>query len=155
MPPLQYLVVNFVPADFKAEILPELKRLRHRNIIRVIDFLVIRRRSSGDIVRQELDEVLPKESDLIAAPNDRDVEWFTHDDVDIIGSKLPEKTAVALIVFEHRWMRDLDDAVLRANQSLNVESNSMSLPDLLEGYLIERESVGRSVRSNGLHHIGS
>ena len=155
MPPLQYVVANFVPDDFKAEILPELRRLSHKNIIRIIDLLVIWRRSNGDVARQELNEILPKESDLISAPGDEDVEWFTQEDVDIIGARLPDKAAVVLVLVEHVWMSKLDEAVLRANQALEVGPGLETLSEVLERYLIQRESVGGSVRSNGLHHISS
>ncbi|HEX5369532.1 MAG TPA: hypothetical protein VFY10_08980 [Dehalococcoidia bacterium] len=153
MPPLQYLVANFVRDDFKAEILPELKRLSHKKIIRIIDVLLIRRRPNGDVVRQEFSEAVPGEPELSSAPTGEDVEWFTQDDVETVGELLPRKAAIIVVLFEHIWFDKLDDAVLRANQALNSELEPEALSGAIERYFIQREQLEKPARSTGLHHI--
>ncbi len=47
--PVQMWSIGFVGNSFKGEILPELERLKRLDIIRIIDMLVVRKDSMGDI----------------------------------------------------------------------------------------------------------
>lgn len=118
MGPLQYMVMGYKRDDFNAEILPELVRLSKKNVIRVIDLLFVTRGPDSAVTSQELAQMLPDHADLVTNPPDSVSEWFTQDDIDVVGESLPDDSTVALLLFEHRWAARLDQAVHEANASL-------------------------------------
>src|SRR5687768_5706075 len=113
MGPLQYMVVGFERDYFSAEILPELVRLTKSNVIRVVDLLFVIRDAESIITSHEMSQVLPQHTGLISNP-----EWFTQDDIDVVGETLPDDSSVALLLLEHRWASRLDGAVHHANSFL-------------------------------------
>jgi len=46
--PVQILVVGFGGTDFKGEILEELRQLKERDIVRLIDLVVVAKDAQGD-----------------------------------------------------------------------------------------------------------
>jgi Family of unknown function (DUF6325) len=118
MGPLQYMVVAFEPEHFKTEIIPELKYLTNKSVIRIVDLLFVSRSEDGLVMARELSEVMAAEDTRFCASQvDDSSEWFTQDDIDVAGSTLPNGASVALILFEHKWAVRLDDAVTQVNTS--------------------------------------
>jgi hypothetical protein len=119
MGPLQYIVVGYERDHFRDDLIPELSSLSRRNVIRILDVLVVKRDADGIVSSMELAELLPEERYLLTEP-DRD-EWITQDDVDLVGENMPCGSTVALLFFEHTWASRLEDLVLRANQFLGED----------------------------------
>jgi hypothetical protein len=118
MGPLQYMVVAFEPEHFKTEIIPELKYLTNKNVIRIVDLLFVSRSQDGIVMARELSEVMATEDTRFCASQvDDSSEWFTQDDIDVAGNTLQSGSSVALILFEHKWAVRLDDAVSQVNAS--------------------------------------
>ena len=138
--PVELLVLGFDNPDFHGEVTRELERLRASDAVRVVDALAVHKDADGEIevqhlsnlTREEAIEVGSKvaalvglgiegEEDLHAAAEiradhaaargievlDDEIEW------DVI-EEIPNGSAAALILLEHRWAAPLRDAVARA-----------------------------------------
>lgn len=138
MGPLQYMVVAFEPQHFKGEVIPELKYLTGKGIIRIVDILFVARGQDGVATGHEFAEVLPGEdSDFCSTDVDDSSEWFTQDDIDVVGASLPRGSSVALLLFEHQWAIRLEEAVHQVNVTkLASSSESQTLAGEIEQLLI-------------------
>ena len=119
--PVQLLVLGFNDADFDAEIVAELGRLRESGSVRVIDALAVFKDAAGEIEVQQLDAgpgrvisaliglgVEGEEEPELSAGADPDEDgWDVLEDI-------PNDTAAALVLVEHAWAVPLHDAVARA-----------------------------------------
>ena len=65
--PVQVLVVGFADDNFAREILPELRRLRERDVIRLIDLDFMTKDEAGLLTRTELAALTPVESKRLGA----------------------------------------------------------------------------------------
>jgi hypothetical protein len=123
MGPLQYMVIGYDPSHFRDDVLPELNSLSHRNVIRLLDILFVHRGHDGEVSSQELTEVMPEQHELLASLEQD--EWFTQEDVAVVGENLPNGCAVALLLFEHCWAFRLEEAASQANEFLDQDNSSV------------------------------
>ena len=138
--PVQLLVLGFQNPDFRGEILAELDRLKENDVVRVIDGLAVYKDANGEVTVLERSDLSDEEAAefgavvgaLIgagmagaegaeagaqlgaeaAAAKEADVA----DDEDVwdVVDDIPNDTAAALILLEHRWAIPLRDAIVRA-----------------------------------------
>ena len=134
--PVQLLVLGFDQPDFQGEIMAELDRLKESDLVRVIDGIAVHKDKNGEVKVIERSDLSDEESaefgayvgaliglgagglegaELGAAagaavaserddsPSDANV-WDVVDEI-------PEDTAAAIILLEHRWAIPLRDAV--------------------------------------------
>jgi uncharacterized membrane protein len=150
--PIQMMTVAFDGNHFKGEILPELERLKRENIVRIVDMLMVRKDSVGDVMvttGSDLDweEAValgsyigalqgfaaegPEGIDrgaMAGAAEFADGHLFDEDDVFRVSAALPNNMSAALVLFEHLWSKGLVDSVARAdgivlaNEWVNVET---------------------------------
>ena len=146
MGPLQYMVVAYEPGRFKTEIIPELKYLTNKGVIRIVDLLFVSRSQEGLVRGHELAEVMAGEDTRFCSSQvDDAAEWFTQDDIDIVGTTLPVGSGVALVLFEHKWAVRLDECVHQINQSLlNSGVESQSIAGEIEHLLVHGSGSGVS-----------
>ena len=135
--PVQMLILGFKDPEFKGEALAELEKLKEADIIRVIDALVVWKDEEGnvtimketDLTKDEAQEFgaiagalvglgMEGEEGLEAGAEagaaagedghliDADV-WYAAD-------AIPNNTAAAIALFEHRWAIPFRDAIVRA-----------------------------------------
>jgi uncharacterized membrane protein len=147
------LVVAFPDNQFKGEILPELERLKRRQIVRILDMLIVRKDGLGNVMvstASDLDweeatsfgsyigalagyaaagaEGLERGS-IAGAAELADGHLFDEDDAFRVTQALQNNTTAALLLVEHRWARPLFEAVERAG---GIElSNDWIRPDEL------------------------
>src|SRR6185295_1301637 len=60
--PVQILVVVFGGTDFNGKILEELRQLKERDIVRLIDLVAVAKDTQGEIVGIEISDLTPEES---------------------------------------------------------------------------------------------
>jgi uncharacterized membrane protein len=137
--PVQMIVLGFNEPDFQGEILAELDRLRDNDIVRVIDGLAVHKDADGvvkvikrsDLKGDDAAEFGATVGALIgvgaAGPEGAEagaelgaeltadgVDLLPEEDVwDVVG-EIPNNTAAAVILLEHRWAIPFRDAVMRA-----------------------------------------
>ena len=117
MGPTEYIVIGFEGNHFTDEIMPEVKRLKDENLIRILDALVVQRDDSGDLLSFEFSDMA--EMQQAASELDTDLgQWFSQDDIEQIGEVVPDSSTVALLLIEHLWAAPLSDAISRAEGSM-------------------------------------
>jgi uncharacterized membrane protein len=171
--PVQLLVVGFSHPDFQGEIRKELDRLRDNDLVRVIDALAVRKDADGnvDILHESQlsdDEqqafgaivggliglgVAGKEGIEVGAERgvsavqerggvfDEERAW------DVLA-EIPEDSAAALILLEHRWAIPLRDAVARAG-GLRLAAEFISPLDLVAVGLVDAAEAEALAASDG------
>jgi len=135
--PVQMLVVGFDDANFQGEILPELRRLRERDVIRLIDLVVVEKDAAGDITSVEVSDLSEEEAaefgaiagalvglgadgsegmeeDAIAGAEAAEDGVFGDELVWSVADAIPFGSTAAVALIEHRWAIPLRDAIRRA-----------------------------------------
>jgi len=135
--PVQLLIVGFAGGEFKGEIASVLADLRERDVIRLIDMGFVRKDEDGLITMIEhsdlsQDETIEfgatvgaligigaageegAEAGAIAGAEAALDHGMIEDQVWYIADEIPEGTAAAVALIEHRWAIPLRDAIARA-----------------------------------------
>jgi uncharacterized membrane protein len=136
--PVQVLVVGFGDDRFTGEIMPELKRLREHDVIRLIDLLFVTKDKSGniaalqqtDLSREEMmefgafvgalvgfgagGEEEAERAALAGAVELEDSQLFDDADVWYLADAVPEGTSAAIALIEHRWAIPLREKIQAA-----------------------------------------
>jgi len=137
--PIQLLSLAFEGNRFRGEILPELERLKHEGILRIIDLIFVRKDSTGAVMvttasdldweeAVELGAYLGGLTGLVAAGAEgmergalagaaqfADGHFFDEDDIFRVTQALPENMSAGIALLEHLWAKPLFDAIDRAN----------------------------------------
>lgn len=163
--PVQLLVIGFEHPDFQGEILEELERLTDNDLIRVIDALAVSRDADGnvdvlhgsDLSGEEQaefgalvgslvglgaagEEGLVAGAELGAATAEERGGIFDEDAAWDVLAEIPEDTAAALILIEHRWAIPFRDAVARAG-GFRLAAEFISPLDLISLGLVAAEEA--------------
>ncbi len=116
--PVDYLVVEFPGSRFKGEILPELTDLVARNIVRVLDLVLIYKDDSGGY---EAFEAGDAENGILGEVRELEKEFadlLSEDDVVAVAEALEPGSTAALLVYENVWAAPFGSAVRRAGGQL-------------------------------------
>jgi Family of unknown function (DUF6325) len=118
--PVDYLVVEFPAgkANFSGEIADELGSLVERELVRVLDLLLLRKDADGtveavelaDTDHSEVGELLALEADLALL--------LAEEDVANIAEAIEPDSYAAILVYENRWAGPFGAAVRRAGGQL-------------------------------------
>ena len=135
--PVQLLVLGFEDPTSKDEMLSELQRLRQRDIVRLVDLIAVRKDDDGnvDVVQQsdlsvaEAEQVGAVAGALIGLGLDGDSgaeigaqvgaaagadgHVLDDDQAWYIADEIPNGTAAAVALIEHRWAIPLREAIAR------------------------------------------
>ena len=161
--PVQLLVVGFGQGEFHGKIRAELERLRDSETVRVINLLAIRKDADGNIERLQLsdlseDEAMElgaiagaliglgaggEEGAEIGAERAQDGDFLPHD-IWYIDDLLPNDSAAAVALIEHRWAIGLRDAI-REEGGFHLADAWIHPLDLVAIGLIEAEEVEEHV----------
>jgi uncharacterized membrane protein len=164
--PVQILVVGFDHPKFKGDVLEEFARLRDNDIIRLVDLLVVRKDEDGNVERlrhsdlseRDLEEYGATVGALIGFGAGEDEEsmeagavlgaatvdkegalgdtdtWFVDD-------AIPNGTAAAIALIEHRWAIGLREAIREAG-GFHLADAWIHPADLVSVGLLAREEAG-------------
>ena len=137
MGPVQLLVVGFEGGDFKGEILAELDRLRENDIVRLIDLAFVRKDADGKVEKMMRSDLSPEEAEAFGAvvgaligfgaAGDEGAELGAvegaaaledghvfDEEVWYVDDAIPNGTAAAVALLEHRWAIPLREGIRRA-----------------------------------------
>jgi hypothetical protein len=112
--PIDFLALEFKGNQFKGEIIPALKELVEKKIVRVID-LVIVMVQNGKYQTLELQQM---DSTMLAIFDPLQVEisgMIQVEDIEMISQELEDNTTAALLMVENLWVIKFGEAVVRAN----------------------------------------
>lgn len=137
--PVQILVLGFKNPDFRGEILAEFERLKDNDTVRVIDALAVAKDATGDVAVIKWSDLTGEEASEFGAivgaliglgmageegatagatagaeASEGGVDVFDESQAwDIVG-EIPNDSAAAIIMIEHRWAIPLRNAIWRA-----------------------------------------
>jgi uncharacterized membrane protein len=134
--PVQMLVVGFTHLEPDGTILGELTRLKEADIVRLIDLMVVRKDENGDVMAVQTtdlsqdesmqfgaivgalvgfgtgDEEVAEDAAVAGATALADGHVFSDDDVWYLADAIPNDTAAAIALIEHRWAMPMRDMIL-------------------------------------------
>ena len=105
--PVDYLVVEFPAgkADFSGAMASELQSLVHRELVRVLDLLLIRKDADGSVEVDELHEVDESDVGQLRTLEADLAMLLAEEDVEAIGMALEPGSVAAVLVYENSWVR--------------------------------------------------
>ena len=119
--PVQLLVVGFDRPDFSGEVLAELERLRESDVVRVIDLLVVHKDADGVVRRLHHSDLTAGDGAgavvgaLIGLGEARESEQLPDEqEFWSLEEAIPNDTAAAIALVEHRWAIATRDAIRTA-----------------------------------------
>jgi hypothetical protein len=119
--PVDFLALEFKTDQLKGEIMPALLDLVEKQIVRVIDLVIVEKHEDGSHEAVEMQQMAP---DLLSVFDPLQVEItgiIQVEDIDMIAEQMDNDTTAAVMLFENLWAIKFKDAVLRANGRLVMQ----------------------------------
>ena len=113
--PIDFIVLEFPGNRFRGEILPDLLELVDKEIIRVIDLVIIMKDKEGQVTVRELRELDPEHVELFSPLKAEVSEMITVIDINMIAEKLADNSTAGLLLIENLWAKKTQQAMLDAN----------------------------------------
>jgi uncharacterized membrane protein len=138
--PVQMLVLGFNEPEFRGEVLAELDRLKASDTVRLIDGLAIYKDADGEVVILERSDLSQEEAMEFGAvvgallglgmggeegmeagaiagaeAAAEGIDLVSPEEAWDVVEEIPNNTAAAILLIEHRWAIPLRDAIARAN----------------------------------------
>ena len=111
--PVELIALAFHQPKFDGSVLRELVDLVERNVIRVLDLMVVHKTNDGSIEVAEFSD-LGDEAELFIGLAPAGVDLIGDDDVSLAGELLEPGDAAALLVWEDVWAAPFVAAVKKA-----------------------------------------
>jgi uncharacterized membrane protein len=136
--PVQMLVVGFDEPNFTGKIAAELERLREQDLVRLVDLLVVNKDDDGNITAIQTSDLTQDEAmefgaiagaligfgadgeegleagAIAGAEALADGHAIGDDEVWYVEEAIPNGSAAAVVLIEHRWAIPLRDAIVEA-----------------------------------------
>jgi hypothetical protein len=122
--PVQLLVIGFDRPDFSGEVLAELERLRESDAVRVVDLLVVQKGADGVVRRLHHSDLAALEAEgggtvlgaLIGLDGEARAEAGggelpAEEELWSLDEAIPNDSAAAIALVEHRWAIATRDAI--------------------------------------------
>lgn len=163
--PVQLIVLGFPHPDFHGQVIAELERLRESDTVEVIDALAVHKDVDGEITVMHLSNLTDDEAvelgskvgALIGLGIEGEegfeagaragaeaaadgIEVFTDEDAWDVLEEIPDGSAAALVLLEHRWAIPLRDAVASAG-GFRISDGFISPLDLIGIGLLSAEEA--------------
>ena len=163
--PVQLLVLGFNQPNFEGEILEELQRLRENDLVRVIDALAVHKDAQGIVSELRGTQLSGQETaefgavvgalvglgaagqegmqagaELGAEVVEERGGVLSEEEAWDVLAEIPEDSAAALILLEHRWAIPLRDAIARAG-GFRLAAEFISPLDLIALGLVRAEEA--------------
>ena len=113
--PIDFIALEFPGNRFRGEILPDLFELVDKEIIRIIDLVIIRKDQEGQVTVRELRELDPAHVELFSPLKAEVSEMITVIDINMIAEKLADNSTAGLLLIENLWAKKTQQAMLDAN----------------------------------------
>jgi len=113
--PIDLLALEFKGNQFKGEIMPALVELVSKEIVRVIDLVIVQKDAEGKVMVREMQQFDPSFVSLFDPLKVQVSGMIQTVDIEHIGEKLENNTTAAIMLFESLWVIKFREAVLNAN----------------------------------------
>jgi hypothetical protein len=114
--PVELVVLGFPGSRFSGEIRPRIEDLVERNIVNIVDALLITKSDQGEVTFFELEEAPDDDPDLQALHRcfSDELDLISDEDAGVFAEELSPGSSALAIAFEHTWMRPVRDAVVNS-----------------------------------------
>ena len=136
--PVDYLVIEFPGSKFNGEIAPTLVDLVDRDIIRVLDLVMIRKEADGSFDAFELSDIDTGEAGDLRRIETDIAEILSADDVANAAEALEPGSTAGLLVYENRWAAPFASAVRHCGGQL-VASGRIPVQALIASFEADEE----------------
>ncbi len=111
--PIEVIVAGFPGNRFNGKIMPALQSLVDRDIVSVVDGLLIMKDAEGVVTYVELEEIDANEdAAALAGLLDLTDGLLSDEDVEELAMALEPNSSAAALVLEHTWAKPLRDAIV-------------------------------------------
>jgi hypothetical protein len=113
--PIDFIALEFKTDQLTGESLPALLELVQKQIVRVIDLVIIRKDQEGHYQVLEIEELAP---DILAIFDPLEIEIsgiIQVEDIELIAEQMEDNTTAALLLFENLWAIKFGEAVTRSS----------------------------------------
>lgn len=111
--PIEVLVVGFPGSEFNGGILPALEDLMDRDIVSIIDCVLITKNEDESIDVTEIEEIgSNSDAAKLASLINDGPDLLSEADIDEFAAALDPGDSAAALVFEHTWAKPFRDAVV-------------------------------------------
>lgn len=112
--PVDLIVLEFKGNKFKGEIMPALINLVDKEIIRLIDLVIIQKDNQGKVFLQELQQADNSTIQLFDPLKVEITGMIKKEDLDMIAEHLENNSTAAAMLFENLWAKRFVQAALDA-----------------------------------------
>ncbi len=116
--PVDWIVVEFPGSRFNGEIAPALGDLVERDLIRVLDLLVLKKDSDGTLEPYELSDLEDSELGGLRAHEAELAMLLSEDDVAALAAAIEPGSSAAVLVWENKWAAPFGAAVRHSGGQL-------------------------------------
>jgi hypothetical protein len=133
--PIEVIVAGFPGNRFNGKIMPALQSLVERDIVSVVDGLLIMKDDEGVITFVELEEIdANDDAAALAGLLDQTDGLLSDEDVEELAMALEPNSSAAALVLEHTWAKPLRDAIVDSDGVLiaNFRVPGLVVQDVLD-----------------------
>ena len=116
--PVEYIAIAFPGNKFSGEIIPALQKLVDSGTIKILDLVIIRKDSDGNVEGIELSDASPEEQAALGALGISGHRLLGEEDVEDIGSALDPNSSAALMIWENVWAASFAESLRNADGEL-------------------------------------
>ena len=128
--PVDWIVVEFPGSRFNGEMAPALRDLVERDLVRVLDLLVLKKDADGTLEAFELSDLDPAEIGEMRTYEAELATLLSEEDVTAIAEAIEPGNSAAVLVWENSWAAPFASAVRRSGGQL-VASGRIPIQALL------------------------
>ncbi|MGH9252058.1 MAG: DUF6325 family protein [Acidimicrobiales bacterium] len=128
--PIDWLVVEFPGSKFNGQIAPALRDLVERDLIRILDLLVLKKDSDGSLEAFELSDLDEGEIGELRTHEEQLAMLLSEDDVTNIAAAIEPGSSAGVLVWENTWAAPFASAVRHSGGQL-VASGRIPVQALL------------------------
>lgn len=113
--PIEVLAISFPGSDFNGRILSDVHSLIDRDIINVVDALLVHKGDNGlEIIELDQTNLEPDAAQLAELLSASHTDLITDEDVEEFAAELEPGSSLAVLVFEHEWAKPVRDSIVES-----------------------------------------
>ena len=116
--PIDWIVIEFPGSKFNGQIAPALRDLVERDLIRVLDLLVLKKDADGSLEAFELSDLDVGEIGEFQDYESELAMLISEEDVTSLGAAVEPGSSAAVLVWENTWAAPFGSAVRRSGGQL-------------------------------------
>ena len=145
--PVDWIVVEFPGSRFNGEIAPALRDLVERDLVRVLDLLVLKKDADGTLEAFELSDLDQSEIGELRNYEAQLAMLLSEDDVTAVAEAIEPGSSAAVLVWENSWAAPFASAVRRSGGQL-VASGRIPIQALLAAIEADDEEETRRTKQS-------